>query len=62
MPYNAQHYTTFKALLQLWGLPPELAQPISSQLANIDNTKQDELIELFTVQLEKKQNLPKPKV
>lgn len=58
MPYNGQHYKTFVALLQLWGLPSALAQPISNQLANIDNTKQDELIELITVQLEKKQNPP----
>jgi hypothetical protein len=56
MAYNSQHYTTFIALLQLWGLPPELAQPISNQLANIDNTQQDELIKTLTVALHKKQS------
>lgn len=59
MPYNSQHYTTFAALLQLWGLPAAVAQPISSRLANIDNNDQDVLIELIASELQKKQNPPK---
>lgn len=58
MPYNGQHHKTFDALLKLWGLPPELVTPISSELAKLDNTRQDELIETFSVQLLKKQNPP----
>lgn len=56
MPYNQRHEITFTALLQLWGLPPELVKPISQQLANIDNNVQDDLIQQFTVALQKKQN------
>ncbi|URD49672.1 hypothetical protein [Chroococcidiopsis sp. CCNUC1] len=57
MAFNNQHYYTFTALLQLWGLPSQLVEPISRQLANIDNTQQDELIQLFAVELQKKQSL-----
>ena len=59
MPYNSQHYTTFTALLQLWGLPLEVAKPISSRLAYIDNDDQDRLIELIASELQKKQDPPK---
>lgn len=50
--------TTFIALLQMWGLPTELAQPISDQLARIDNGMQDQLIKTITVELQKKQASP----
>ena len=57
MAYNAQHYQTFTALLKLWGFPSQLVEPISLQLANIDNTEQDKLIQLFAVELQKQQSL-----
>ncbi|PPS44870.1 hypothetical protein B1A85_00860 [Chroococcidiopsis sp. TS-821] len=55
MSYNAQHYNTFAALLQMRGLPIELAKLISGELAQIDNDRQDRLIETFTVRLYAKQ-------
>ena len=58
MPYNQKQYITFVALLKLWGVPPNLVEPISTQLANIDNDKQDELIAIFTDELQQKQNQP----
>lgn len=39
----------------MWGLPKELAKLISHELANIDNGRQDRLIETFTVELCNKQ-------
>ena len=56
MSYNRQHYTTFVALLQLWGFPSAEADFIGNQLANVDNNVQDQLIEKITVALHKKQN------
>lgn len=56
MSYNGEHYSTFMALLQMWGLPMKLAESISKQLANIDNAKQDELIKTLTVELHKRQS------
>jgi hypothetical protein len=58
MSYNSQHYRTFLALLQVWGLPEEMASRISSILANADNTEQDKLIEFIAVQLQQKQSPP----
>lgn len=58
MPYNGQHYKTFLALLQIWGLPEEMSCRISSILANADNTEQDKLIEFIAIQLQKKQSPP----
>lgn len=58
MPYNSQHYETFVSLLKLWGLPQELANPISNQLANVDNGAQDILIQTMTRELLKKQKPP----
>jgi hypothetical protein len=60
MAYNHQHYETFVALLQFWGLPPEVANLISEQLADIDNDAQDELIKILTTKLHKKQ-IPQPR-
>lgn len=54
MAYNNRHYTTFIALLDLWGFPPEEAKFISDQLARVDNDAQDQLIEKITVALQKK--------
>lgn len=58
MTYNGQHYKTFTALLQVWGLPEEMASRISNVLAYADNTEQDKLIEFIAVQLQKKQSPP----
>lgn len=54
MAYNKQHHTTFDALLQVYGVPKELASRIAGQLAYVDNTEQDKLIEFMTVELQKK--------
>ena len=56
MAYNDQHFHTFSALLKLCGLPSRLIEPISRQLANIDNTQQDILIQLIAVELQKQQS------
>ena len=58
MPYNKPHHKTFVALLKLSGLPPSLAEPIGQNLAQLDNTQQDDLIAFISEELQKKQNLP----
>lgn len=58
MPYNAQHYTAFVALLRLGGLPPKMAEPIGKQLANLDNNAQDQLIAVMADELQKSKSPP----
>ncbi len=52
-----QHRATFTALFKIWGFPEEAAQEIGRQLSCIDNGVQDNLIEIITTALEKKQIL-----
>ncbi len=54
---NMQHRATFTALFKIWGFPEEAAQEIGRQLSCIDNGVQDNLIEIITTALEKKQIL-----
>ena len=56
MDYNSDHQTTLCSLLQMWGLPSELAQTISGHLSQIDNGQQDRLIRDLVISLQKKQN------
>ena len=59
LPYNQNHHTTFVALLKLWGLDQQVAEPIWKNLAMLDNSSQDELLAVITDELEKKQNSSK---
>ena len=55
MTYNNNHYTTFVALLKLWGLRADIAELISTQLYCIDNDAQDNLIAVMTEEFYKTQ-------
>ena len=56
---NEQHYTTFIALLKLWGLRPDIAELVSQELASLeDNDAQDKLIAIMTDELQKSQKPP----
>lgn len=52
---NQQHTSTLLALMQLWGIPEEIAQRLSSSLHQIENGEQDRLIEFLATNLAKKQ-------
>lgn len=54
MAYNKQYHLTFAALLRLSGLSESLAEPISLNLAQLDNSQQDALITIISEELQKK--------
>jgi hypothetical protein len=56
MSYNSDHDSTFSSLLQMWGLPFEIAKTISLHLAHIDNGAQDKLIRDMVIALPKKRS------
>ncbi len=53
MPYNKQHHVTFVALLKLWGLAPQVAEPIGRSLAQLENSEQDQLLAVISDELHK---------